>query len=480
MSEALPDFATADPIDYARAVAQRDLARHPEDEAARLRAERVADVEAPPPLPPDERSELDASVRDGRPIVLLSRRGPSYRVRAPELDLVVDFREVRTDRELTADVSVGLDGRHLFRTTCTLSLTARDKLAKTATEFGGSTNAAAVRRAIFAACEAVLTAEENVGAPSDLRFASLALPAGGLHVARPLWPTGSTVLVSPGDAGKSTIARGLGVSLATGLVVIPGIEPIGARPILFVAAEDPVVYWHARSVESICRGLGIDRSSLAEPIELLDARGRPLHRIARSLAERATDFGAIILDSQQALLAQLDASGGIRDRDSLFWHAVDQSDRPTFIIAHPNRADARDWMRADGRIAGSEVNRDRARMAWQGQWQDEQAVVGTSYRRYTLVNVKNNHGPKEPPLGFAAAWEFGHGDDPGTLRFVAAEPIETHRHERGLTGTERQTLDAIEAGHTTPADLGRVLGIDPNTAKARLRRLRARASEEAS
>ena len=161
---------------------------------------------------------------------------------------------------------------------------------------------------------------------------------------------------------------------------------------LYVAGEDPVAYWHARSVEAICRGMGIDRRNLAQPVELFDARARPLHRIARAIAERAADFGAVILDSQQALLPQADSTGGIRDRDNLFWHSLDQLDRPTLVIAHPNRSDARDWQKADGRIAGSEVNRDRARMAWRATWRDEPAVYGTSFRRYTVENIKSTTG----------------------------------------------------------------------------------------
>ncbi len=429
----------------------------------------------PDPLPADEAAELDAAVRDERPIVLLERRGPSYRARAPELGLELDFRDVRLDREMGADIAVRVHGRHIVRTSTTLSLTGRDRLAKTTAELAGArTDAAAIRRAIFTAVEAVMEAEERVGAPVDLRSASLALPAGGLHVARPFWPTGSVVLVSPGEAGKSTIARALAVSLAGSIAVIPGVAPVGdPRPVLYVAGEDPVAYWHSRSVEAICRGLGIDRASLAQPIELFDARGRPLHRIARAIAERAADFGAVILDSQQALLPQADPSGGIRDRDSLFWAAVDQSERPTFILAHPNRADARAWQRVDdGRIAGSEVNRDRARMAWRAAWKDELAVVGTSFRRYSLTNVKNNHGPTEAPLTFAAAWEFGIGDDPGILRFMSCDPIREERSADELTPALRDALAAYEGGATTPGPLAAALGISPDAAKKRLQRVR--------
>lgn len=413
-----------------------------------------------------------AGWRPGDPRTSIERRGPSYLVTSEPLGLSMVFREVRTDRDLSADVSFAVGDRHLFRTTSTLSLVGRDKLAKTAAEFG-LLEGHRTRQAVFAAVEAVLSAEENVGLPTDLRTADLSLPAGGVHVARPLWPTGSVVVVSPGDSGKSTLARALAVSLASGRPVIPGVEPIGGcRPVLYVAGEDPVAYWHSRSVEAICRGAGIERSAIREPIELFDARGRPLHRIVRALAERAADYGAIVLDSQQALLPQADASGGIRDRDSLFWNAVDQLERPTFIIAHPNRSDARGWQKADdGRIAGSEVNRDRARMAWRMSWTDEPAVVGTSFRRYTLTNTKNNHGPREDSLSFAAQWTYGFDGDPGSLMFLPSEEIRTGL---GLSPEMSATLQQYEAGNTTPAPLAKALGIGIQTAKSRLRLLRER------
>lgn len=409
----------------------------------------------------------------------IERIGPSYRVGVEPLALT--FREVRTDRELSADVSVSYAGRHVVRTTTTLSLTARATLAKTTAKLLGMSGeeSEALHRAVFDAVEAVLAAEEVMSGPVDLRTAPLTLPGGRMHLVRPLWPYGPLGLVAPGEGGKSTFARAVAVSIATGREVVPGLVPVGSpRPVLYVAGEDSVAAWHARSVEAICRGVGITREEMPERIDLHDTEGRPLHRIARALGERAHAYGAIVLDSLQTLLAQLDAAGGgIRDRDGLFWNAVDQLGCPTLILAHPNRVDSRNWREADGRLAGSEVNRDRARMLWMAQWSDEPPALGsgTSHRRYTLLNVKNSHGPREAPIGFAMTWRFGHGDDPGTVTFTAVDPQERPAPSPArLSVSLADALRAYNDGATTPAVLADRLGIKYDTAKSRLRLLRER------
>jgi hypothetical protein len=451
------------------------FAEHTYAERARLAVvDSAGEAEAVAPVKPPNLAYWDGQVGRALPTeprVRVDRIGQSYRVTVRPLEAVFLFRDVRTSGELSADLTVSR-GRHLFRTTITLSLVGREKIAKVAADLSGDDDAPAWRLAAFAAVEAVLEAEEAIGAPVDLRTSATALPTGGTEVLRPLMTVGSNGLVSPGDGGKSTTMRAACISIASGRAIIPGIEPVGPpRPVLYVAGEDPVAYWHSRSIEAICRGAGITRATIAEPIELYDAAGRPLHRIARAIAERAADFGAVVLDSQQALLPPADQAGGIRDRDGLFWNGVDQLGVPVMVIAHPNRSDARDWTKADGRIAGSEVNRDRVRMAWRMTWRDEPAVVGTSYRRYTLENVKNNHGPKAGPLSFGAAWTFGYDGDPGLLTFCPAEPI---RERANLSPELTAALEQYQAGKRTPGQVADALGINYDTAKSRLRLLRER------
>ena len=405
--------------------------------------------------------------------VNLEKLGPTYRATVTPPDLRVLFRDIKTDGELSADVSIAHGDKHLFRTTTTLSVTTRDRLSKTAAEMAGANGAAPMwRTAMFAAVEAVLEAEESLGGGTDLRGAILDSTAN-LFVIRPIWEDCPTVLVGPGESGKSVLARALAISAVTGLEIVPGMVPVTIGPILYCAGEDAVAMWHARSVESICRGVGIDRTTLPHPITLLNASGKPIHRIARAIAERANDFVGVIIDPLSAFLA---AGDQVRDRDTIFWRSIDQIERPTLILAHPNRAESRNWVEADGRIAGSEIHRDRMRLAWAYQWRDELATFGSSFRRYTVENTKRNHGPRWPALAFSVSWEFGMDDqDPGTVRFLKSEPFgRPVAKDRPLSSELSAALEAYEAGAKTPAVVAQMLDISNNTAKSRLRLLKER------
>ena len=238
---------------------------------------------------------------------------------------------------------------------------------------------------------------------------------------------------------------------------------------LYVAGEDPVVEYHARNLDEIARGARIERAGSAHPIHLFDARGRSLHRLARSLAERAQDCVGVILDSYQALLGPAD-DGGIRDRDGLYWNAVDQIGKPTLTLGHPNRIDRQAWGKADGSLAGSDVGQDRPRCRWKVVYEDEpDPTLVWSSRRYTLHCGKWSHGPRFHSISFAnerdftapAGWAFS---------FVAADPVMVN--EDG-TPEQRETVAAYRAGATNAALLASALGITAETAKKRLQRYRA-------
>ena len=89
---------------------ERDLQASEDRAAPLMPAEIDADPVAAALLPPT----LD------EPRVYLERIGPSYKVVIRPLAARFLFRDVRTDRDLAADVTVTLEARHLFRTTVTL------------------------------------------------------------------------------------------------------------------------------------------------------------------------------------------------------------------------------------------------------------------------------------------------------------------------------------------------------------------------
>lgn len=433
----------------------------------------LAAVDGPVPL-----RIVDGMAQPEKPLARgdleLERRGPSYIVTVTgAFRAVFVFRDVRVAGELAADVSVSADGRHLFRSTSTLSLAGRDRLMRSAAMMS-ATEPRDWQHATYKAVEAVLAAEEQLGGGVDLRMAPTT-GAGPLMAVAPLVAAGPSAIVMPGEGGKSTIARAIAVSVVSGAEVIPGVRPSAVGPVLYVAAEDPVDAYHARSMEAICRGFGLERRSLLHSITHVATHGRPLRQVARSLAERGADCALIVLDSLTALLSSAD--GGIRERDSEFWTAVDELSRPTLILAHPNLSGAKSWDKADGRVAGSEVNRDRMRMAWLGRWKDEPAAYGTSFRRYTFHNTKWNNGPRFDPLSFAVQWEFGNGDDPGAVHFtpspsvVGTGPAEAAPPKRE-TKANAEAREAFEAGATTPGALAQALSITPEAAKKRLQRLR--------
>jgi len=315
------------------------------------------------------------------------------------------FRDVVTHRGMEADVTVLAGDLRLLRTTATLSLTGRKTLARGAIERAiGYGTEAEWHRAVDLACEAVMDASEALGDGTDLRRGTLE-SQGPEWVCEPLWSTGATMLVMPGEAGKSTLARAMAVSISSGRMVVPGLYPRVTGPVLYIASEDPGPQNHLRSIEAICEGAGISRTNLTHEIRLVPSKGIPLHRMARTIAERSRDYAGVVLDAMQGLLPG--GESGVRDQAAMFWGAIDELDRPTFVIAHPNLSQARGWKEADGRAAGSEVNRDRARMAWMGRSTDEPSEGHTYHRSFIMECTKRNDGPRPADFSFRRTWAPG-------------------------------------------------------------------------
>lgn len=438
---------------------------------------------------PDPTARYGVTLEDPPDMTVeLERYGQGYRVLVTPMHAEFVFRDVRVDRSPTSDIAVALRGRHLFRTgDMTMSLTSRNALARTLQDFAPLSDASAWKRATFATFEKVMLAEEQIET-TDLRTVGREARRR-VFVAGHFLVDGPSLIVMPGESGKSTLGRALAVGFADHREVVPGIPPGSQGPVLYVAAEAALIASHRRSIEAICRGIGTTPEALQYPIELYATHGKPLHRIVRQLAERARDAALVVLDSYQALAIVSEHSAGIRERDTIFWNAVDQIERPTLIIAHPNRDDAQRWDKSDGRAAGSDVSRDRARISWKGKFRDEEAIAGQSYRRYTLICTKFNDGPRPAPIGLGVQWIHGTDDeDPGKVEFIYREPElraptppkpaaatddQGGLNEQELSPMMRATLEAYRAGATTPSALQqRFPGLSRMAADKRLVRVR--------
>ena len=82
--------------------------------------------------------------------VTLERVGQSYRANAQPLGASIMFRDVRVDRDLSADISIALRGRHLFRSgSVSLGMRSRSEIARTAHELSGASDLPTWKQAVF-------------------------------------------------------------------------------------------------------------------------------------------------------------------------------------------------------------------------------------------------------------------------------------------------------------------------------------------
>lgn len=418
------------------------------------------------------------------PDTTIDRFGQGWKVQVPSNNIEFIFRNASIAISAPhAEVTISHKGRHLFRSTSELAIGGRDKMAKTAAEIdlrllnGSSLKGEIWRLATFAAVETMQAAESSLTGGVDLRYAAAAMPSNDMLVSS-VFPAANTILVMPNEAGKSTMARALALSLVTGRVIIPGCEPKIIGPVLYVAGEDAFAQFHARALDELARGTGVDHRTAPHPIVMYDTGGRSLARIAAGVAERAVDAAAVILDSHQALLGMANDSG-IRDRDSNFWSAVDQIGKPTFTLAHPNRADRLNWSHADGSVAGSDVNQDRARCRWQGRWKDDDdEPMQLHRRRYTLECRKWTHGPKFASVSFSINRFQANGTGDWHTSFKESYELSKDGRDTGTNPVGRpptafsETIEAYRAGATTAKELAAALGISQENAKKRLQRFR--------
>jgi hypothetical protein len=325
------------------------------------------------------------------------------------------FRNVKVTHTPSADVEVFVAGMRVLTTPITLSLTGRRELAKEIdARAGGLEPLDYWKRACDLAFEAILDTVRSLGDITDISNVLLDPKDRALWVLEGLVTVGANSLIAPGAFGKSTIARAACVSVASGRVVMPGVIPRVTGPVLYVVSEDANVATHVSNINRIKQGAGIT-GELAYPIEWLPTVGQPLHQIAQSIAERARDHAMVVLDAQSGLMAS-SGYAGIRNEATEFHNDIDSLGRPVLLIGHPAMNGSINWNESDGRSAGSEIHRDRVRMA-HAMWRKrlEPAVGSPPISVVKVACTKFNDGPEGGAIFLTMQW------DEDTIAFMAGD-----------------------------------------------------------
>lgn len=228
---------------------------------------------------------------------------------------------------------------------------------------------------------------EEVAVPTDLTPKYLVWPI--VPVARP------GMLVAAAGSGKSTLAAMIGLTIVTGKIILPEIEPRVQGPVIYIGQEEDAALMRIR-VEMMMRGHEI-KTSLRDYI-FMKLRGGSLIDSSEMVAEKASQAKAVlvIVDSAQATWGT--ESEGVRDYASRWFNAVDSLGVPTLIVEHPNllgtkKDDGSGW------AAGTTVKRDRAGHVWGVKSIEIPVVVGHPYRYHvTLQDAKRNYVARQPNI----------------------------------------------------------------------------------
>lgn len=234
-----------------------------------------------------------------------------------------------------------------------------------------------------------MVALEDVLVPDDLTPKYVVWPI--VPHARP------GMLVASSGSGKSSLAGLIGLSVSTGIEILPGIEPREEGPVIYIGQEEDAAQMKVR-IMMLIRGhqLKIDLKNY----HFMKLRGGSLIDSAELIAEAAASIKAklIIVDSAQATWGS--EGDAIRDYASRWFNAVEMLETPTLIIEHPS-AQGTKKNDGEGWAAGTTVKRDRAGHVWGVRSTEIPVQDGNPYRYHVkLLDSKRNYVARQPDINY--------------------------------------------------------------------------------
>lgn len=201
-----------------------------------------------------------------------------------------------------------------------------------------------------------------------------------------------TTFFGAGGTGKSTLATAIGVSVQTGITVVPGWVPV-ATNVLYLdweTDEDDI----DEKVKAIAKGAGIEG---AVTLYYLSCHGRSFADQVEFIAEarQEVDAGLCIVDSVVHAAGTASSEGADAAESTIrLYNAFGQLDATVLVVDHVDKASAMDPSRP-AKPYGSIFKENMARSAWEVRRSDAQGDRSSM----GLYNTKSNLTRKSLPIG---------------------------------------------------------------------------------
>ncbi len=390
---------------------------------------------------PEPASRRDTEAEVGQSAAALERRGLGYALRLPGLELSLAY--LRQSRDgLGGELTVTRRGTHLLRANFNVSsLSARTTAAR---ELAKRTEGAPIPwpDILERLCVGVLTAARTGEPIVEVGQGPLSIRAVAYRCQPTLRLDKPTIWYGQGGAGKTTLAAGVGVSVAAGVEVIPGWSPAQA-PVLILDWENDADEWNTL-IGAVAAGVGIAPPAIGYRYGGARSLAEQLEELAGYVRER--EVGLVIVDSSGGALGAA-RDGSDANETVLRMFAALRELRTTALLIDHVAGTELGAAKPSAKPYGSVYKVNAARDMWQVS-RERSSPDGNLH--LALTHTKTNRR-EQPPIGLRVEW-----DDAEPARWVRFVPEEIATPElvgATVTGAERIRRYLLEVGAADAASI---------------------------